>query len=698
MFPHKPIIGALSFAFASAVQAQTAAKPQQLEAVVITANPLGSDLFDMVPPVSVLTGRDLDLRRGSTIGETLDGIPGVSTSYFGPNVGRPIIRGLDADRIRVMSNGLGVLDASGLSQDHGVPVDPLIVERFEVVRGAAALLYGGNAVGGLVNAIDNRIPSEARRGVSGRFEARAGSGDGERSGAALLEAGNGLLALHADGYWRKSADLKIPDFARSARLRALDPQPEEPRDRLPNSSNHGDGGALGASLTFGERGFAGLSYAAYNQNYGTVAEPDVRIQMRNARWDLAGELRQIDGFITGVKFKAGYTDYEHQEIAGGVPETQFINKGHEIRVEATHRPFGPLAGAFGVQLADFDFSALGEEAFVPKTGNKSVAFFVFEEMTLGALKLNVGGRIERARVESEGGGPDDPSTGLPRFGAARERRFSAKSAVFGGQYSLTPSVAVSANLSHTERAPSYYELFANGNHAATGLYEVGDPNLSLEKANGIDLQLKVRSEAFSGSIGAYYNRFRNYVALFNSGNTRSPEGELNPAEDPANPGLTLDGGDILPESVVRPVRAEFYGFEAQGKLRLLEGSGGRLDGDLRADYVHANDSDTGQPLPRISPLRVGGGLNWTVGPWEARFDVTHALRQKRTAENELPTDAYTLVGAAVSYRLKLQSATLEAFLKAANLLDREARLHTSYLKDIAPLGGRSLVAGIRASF
>lgn len=697
--PARPLAVAISCAFASSLaQAQSAVQPQRLEAVVVTANPLGSDLFDLVAPVSVLSGRDLDLRRGSTIGETLDGIPGVTTSYFGPNVGRPIIRGMDADRVRVMSGGLGVLDASGLSQDHGVPVDPLVVERLEVVRGAAALLYGGNAVGGVVNAIDNRIPNESLQGVSGRVEARAGSGDGERSGAGVLEAGNGLLALHADMYSRQSVDLKIPDFVRSARLRALDPQPDEVRGRLPNSSNHGDGGALGASLTFGERGFAGLSYSAYNQNYGTVAEPDVRIQMKNARWDLAGELRQIDGFVTGIKFKAGHTDYEHREIAGGTPETQFINKGSEMRIEATHRPLGLLTGAFGVQIAGFDFSALGAEAFIPKTNNKSSSFFIFEELPLGALKLNFGGRLERARVESEGGGPQDPGTDLPRFGPAQARSFTPRSLAAGGQYSLAKGIALSANVSHTERAPSYYELYANGNHAATGLYEVGNSGLTPERANGVDLQLKLHSDACSGTVGAFYNRFRNYIALFNSGNMRSADGALNPAEDPANPGLTPDGATILPEALVRQVGAVFYGFEAEGKLRLLQSGGSRLDGSLRADYVHAKNSDTGQPLPRISPLRLGGGLNWTRSPWDVRLDVSHAFRQNRTADGELPTDAYTLVGASVNYRFKLQAATVETFLKASNLLDQDARLHTSFLKEIAPLGGRAVVAGIRTSF
>lgn len=329
---------ALSCAVAPLAHGQgTPQNPQQLDAVVVTANPLGSDLFDMVPPVSVLSGRELDLRRGATLGETLDGVPGVTTSYFGPNVGRPIIRGLDADRVRIMSGGLGVLDASGLSQDHGVPVDPLVVERLEVVRGAAALLYGGNAVGGVVNAIDNRIPVDPVTGVGGRAEARAASGDQARSAAGMLEAGNGLLAMHADLYSRGSRDLKIPGYARSARLRALDPQQDEPRGRLPNSSNHGDGGALGASLTLGERGYLGMSYAGYNQDYGTVAESDVRIEMENARWDLAGEARNLDGFITSVRFKAGYSKYEHVELAGGQPATRFINTGREARIEEIGR-------------------------------------------------------------------------------------------------------------------------------------------------------------------------------------------------------------------------------------------------------------------------------------------------------------------------------------------------------------------------
>lgn len=350
--PQKTAV-AVAMAFsAPAVLAQSAATAPQLAelpTVVVTANPLGSGLFDLVPPVSVLGGRELSLRRESTLGETLNGLPGVSSTYFGPNAGRPVIRGLDADRVRLMQNGLGMLDVSALSPDHAVPLDPLVIDQVEVVRGPAALLYGGSAVGGVVNALDNRIPQEPISGSAGRAETRFGGPDNQRSGSAVLEGGNGVLAVHADVFQRTSDDLKIPEFARSSRLRAQSPQADEPRGRLRNSSASADGGALGASLTF-DRGYAGLAYSGYNSEYGTVAEEDVRIDMKSKRWDFAGEMRDIGTVITRVKVRLGYTDYEHQELEAGQVATTFLNKGREGTLEAAHGKFGPVTGVFGVQF------------------------------------------------------------------------------------------------------------------------------------------------------------------------------------------------------------------------------------------------------------------------------------------------------------------------------------------------------------
>lgn len=682
---------------ALAQEAGSANQPTELPPVVVTANPLGSSLFDLVAPVSVLGGRDLSLRRESTLGETVANLPGVSSTYFGPNASRPTIRGLDADRIRILQNGTGMLDISSLSPDHATTVDPLVVDRIEVVRGPAALLYGGTAVGGVVNVLDNRIPQETIQGVTGRFEPRFGGADNERSGAAVLEGGNGRIAFHADVSTRRTDDLKIPDFARSSRQRALDgPGQDQPRGRLPNSSSSGDGGALGTSLTF-DKGYLGISYADFNTNYGTVAEPNVRIDLKSSRWDAAGEVRELGAFIEALKFKYGHTDYRHQELESGAVATTFRNKGYETRIEATHAKLGPLTGAFGAQLSSVDFSALGAEALLPQIGSDSEALFLYEETAVGKAKFTFGGRAERARVASAGGGPIDPATGLPRFGLPQTRKFSNQSGAAGMLYSLNESLALAANLSHTERAPTYYELFSNGPHAATGQFEIGDATLAKERSNGFDVQLRWRSGQHSVSLGGYYNRFRNYIAVLNSGNTRGMDGELNPVDADGDGIADGSGEEILPEALYRAVKAEFRGFEAEGRFRVYEGTGS-LDLNLRGDYVRAKNRDTGEALPRISPLRLGVGLDYRKGSFGAGLDVSHAFKQNRVAANELPTDSYTLVNMTLTYRVKAQALNLEAFLKGNNLLDEEARVHTSFLKDIAPLPGRGVLVGVRGTF
>ncbi len=649
--------------------AHAASDPAELPPVVVTANPLGSGLFDLVPAVSVLGDKDLPLRRESTLGETVSQLPGVSSTYFGPNASRPVIRGLDADRIRILQNGIGMLDISALSPDHATAIDPLVVGSIEVVRGPATLLYGGAAVGGVVNVLDNRIPQEAVNGFNGRVETRLGGAAGERSGAAVLEGGNGLVALHADVYSRTTSDLKIPGFARSSQKRTDDPQPAEPHGHLPNSSSTSDGGALGASLT-SDRGYFGLSHSSFNANYGTVAEENVRIAMNSARWDVAGEVRELDTFVQGVKFKYGYTDYGHEELADGVTETTFKNKGYETRIEATHARLGPFTGVFGMQLSNVDFSALGAEAFVPQVETGTQAFFLYEEATFGDVKLTFGGRGERTALDSAGDGPT-----TTRFGAAQTRKFSAQSGALGAFYSLDQNMVLAANLSHTERAPSYAELFAKGPHVATGQYEVGDATLAKEQADGADVQLRWRSGAHSASIGGYTTRFRNYVGLFNSG-------------------ATVDG---LPEAKFRAVQAGFQGFETEGKFRVVEGTGS-LDLKLRGDYVRATNRDTGAPLPRISPLRLGAGLDYQIGNFGARLDVTRAARQDRVAASELPTGGHTLTDAALTWRIKARALNLEATLKGNNLFNQEARVHASPLKDIASLPGRGLLVGLRGSF
>ena len=669
--------------------------PATLPEVIVTGNPLGSDLFDLASPASVVRGEELFRLRRSTLGDTLDGLPGVAATGFGPNASRPVIRGLDGDRIRLLQNGSGMLDASSLSFDHAVSIDPLVIESAEVVRGPAALFYGGSAVGGVVNVIDNRIPQAAVKGVNGRVEGRFGGADQEKAGAAVFEAGNGSLALHADVYSRDTDDLKIKGFARSARLRASDPQPVEAYGTLPNSAAKSDGGAFGVSRTWAD-GYVGISRSQFNSVYGTVAEPTVSIDMQSSRWDVAGEVRELGTAIRALKFKAGKTDYEHTELDAGVPATVFRNKGHDMHLEATHGDLGPLKGAIGLQLTNFDFSALGAEAFVPSTSTDTKAGFFYEELPLGPLKLTFGGRHERTEVSSEGGGTVPFGGAGPRFDPAQTRTFSGNSGALGAVWSLSPGMALAVNGAYTERAPTYYELYANGPHAATGVYEVGNSAFGKEKSKALDLTLRMKSGKHSGSVGVFQNRFDNYITLVNTGNTRGADGELNPPD--AGDGTSLNTGEeILPEFAYRAVPARFRGIEGEGRFRVME-RGGVVDLLVNASYVRAEDQSTGMPLPRIAPLRYGIGADYRQDRFGARVDATIVEGQDRVAAGELPTDGYTMLNASVSYRLPAPGVRLETFLRGVNLLNEEARNHVSFLKDIAPLGRRSLQLGVRGQF
>lgn len=684
LFAVKPIAVVLAAVSSSALFAQAA--HTELAPVVVTANPLGSGLFDMVTPVSVINRREISDRSASTLGEALEGTPGVSSSSFGPNASRPVIRGLDADRVKLMQNGVGVLDVSALSPDHGVPIDPLVIEQIEVVRGPAALLYGGSAVGGVVNAIDNRIPQDAIQGVSGRAEARAGGAAGERSSAAVIEGGNGVLSFHVDAFQRRTDDLKIPDYARSARRRSDSPLAAgetEARGRLRNSSSTTDGAAVGAALHF-DRGQIGLSHSSYFSDYGVVAEEAVRIHMKSERTELAGELRDIGSFIDKIKIRYAHTDYEHRELESGAIGTIFRTRGNEAGIEAAHAKLGAMSGVFGLQFRNTDFSAQGDEALLPSIKTNSSAAYLYEELPWEKWKFSFGGRIESANVDSAGGGSLDPNTGSPRFGSAQGRNFTPKSAAAGALYKFSDAWSLATNLSHTERAPSYNELYANGSHPATGQYEVGNANLKVEKSNGLDLQLRWKQGTNSARIGAFYTRFKNYIALYGTGNNRDDTGLIDPAGD-------------VPEATIRAVPARFAGLEAESKFHVYEGYGD-LDLRLKADTVRASNTETGEPLPRIAPYRLGIGFDYRLADLTARLDVTYAGKQDRVANNELPTDAYTLVNAMFSYRIRSQIPNMEAFLRLNNLLDEEVRLHTSVLKNIAPMGGRSAMLGVRVGF
>ena len=650
----------LSFAGESAAN-EEAVTNIDLPTVAVTGNPLGLDADQLIVPVTVLNGRELSLKRESTLGETLNGIPGVSSTSFGPNASRPVIRGLDAERVRITQNGVGVVDASSLSFDHAVSVDPLIIEQIDVIRGPAALLYGGSAVGGVVNAVDHRIPTEKLEGITGRTEARLGGPANESNMAGVVDVGNGQIAIHADAYARKSNDLTIPGFAVSNRKALVDGTLQTNNGTLRNSSATSDGGALGASLTF-DNGYLGASYSGFNSNYGTVAEQNVRIDMKSQRWDIASEFTDLGSIVNRVKFRLAHTDYQHQEIDAGIVGTTFKNSGIEGSLEAGHAKIGNMSGVVGLQFQNTTFAALGEEAFVPSTNSQSKALYVYEELPIEQFKFSLGGRTEYTTVDA-GAWAKNPS--------AQNASFNPTSYALGGLYAFTLNWTLASNISHNERAPSYFELYANGAHLATGQYELGNSSFSKERSNGIDAQIRWKDGKNSFSAGPYYTRFSSFIGLLETGN--------------------LQAG--LPEAKFTALPASFKGFEAEGKFNLHD----NLDLKLTGDYVRATNLSSGEALPRIAPLRVGAGLQYQKNSFGARLNLLHAFAQERIASNELATNGYTNLSALVTYKLPTK-VNIELFAKANNLLNQDIRDSASFLKDIAPQGARSVMIGLRSDF
>jgi iron complex outermembrane receptor protein len=679
-------IAALSISFA---QAQ-----QTLAPVVVSANPLGADINDLITPVSVLRGDQLTQNQSSTLGQTLNQLPGVSSSDFGPNSSRPVIRGLDGDRIRIMNNGGASMDVSGLSYDHAVGIEPLLVEQIEVVRGPAALQYGGSAIGGAVNVIDNRIPKAPVKGVNGRGELRAGGAESERAAAGVVTVGDGRFALHVDGADRKTDDLKVPKQA--GRGAAIN------QGRLLNSNADQQSGAIGASLT-GDHGYIGLSIDSYKNNYGTglfesptdLDEPK-RIKLKQDRLTLAGEQRNLAGKmgpLESIRGSFSSTDYKHEELAGGVVESTFKNKGWDSRIEGTHIPIqtslGALKGAWGIQGSESKFSATGSGGhgtFVPNAKTDSKALFVFEELSFAPGKaVNAGFRYEDVKVQSLGNGVDNH---FP----VDSKKFKPFSLALGYRQDMGAGWTGTGGLSYTERAPTFYELYADGEHHATGTYERGNSNNKKEKGTTLELGMKFKTPTTRANFSAYVTEFSNFIGLVQDGYV-DEEGD----NYRATPAVGFS-----PQYNFTGIKARLYGLEADGRFPLASGLFGKasqLNLDWKADYARGENRTTGDALPRIAPFRLSSALVYSEGKYSSQVDVQYAARQNRYADDLGATPSYTMFGLGASYKTAvsgMKSAYL--FLRVHNLTNVEARNASSVLRDMAPAGARAIKVGLRGNF
>jgi iron complex outermembrane receptor protein len=679
-----PLAAALLVVCADASLAQTT--EPAANRVVITGNPLGSDA--LAQPSNVLTGEALTLRRAGTLGDTLSGLVGISATSFGPQASRPVIRGLDGDRIRLLDNGGASADASNLSFDHAVAVDPLVVERIEVLRGPAALLYGGNATGGVVNTLDNRIPRTMLGAVGGRAELRLGGAAQERAGAVLIEGGQGGtsgLNWHVDANQRLSEDQRTPRFSPRADGQAL---PEA--NRVANSAGNSRAAALGGSWA-DRQGFLGLAYDDYHNDYGVTVEPDVTIRMQRQRAQLAGERRGLAGPFSELSFQASQTRYSHAEVEGdGVIGTTFTSRGSELRLQAKQDALavagGQLGGVIGLQVEQLDFSALGSEAFVPNTLTRSTGLFTLQELALGGVTLSAGARLERSQVRSDG---DAPSAAAPHFGSAQSREFSPRSFSLGVVAPLggwAPGWQGTATLGSTQRAPAYYELFADGVHVATGVYERGDPQQQLERSRHAELGLQWKQGSDSLRAAVFSTRFGNYIALDASGRQ-----------------IAVDNGaggtTELPEYRFNGVPAQLVGLEIEARRRLMTAPW-QLDATAGFDRVRGDNLASGQPLPRIAPMRLQLGLEAAQGAWRAGVQGKIVARQDRVPANDIATAGATLVDLWASWQQRLTGADALWYVKLTNLGNALAYNASSLrtARELSPAGARALAAGVRVSF
>jgi iron complex outermembrane receptor protein len=549
-----------------------------------------------------------------------------------------------------------------------VPLDVLSTERIEVLRGPAALQYGGSAVGGVVNVIDNRIPRQAMSGVLGKAQLQAGTGNDERSVAGLVESGHERFALHVDGFDRRTGDVRVP-------LSLACDKTGETRyaQRICNSASHSRGGAFGAS-TFWDHGYLGASVNTYQSDYGTVAEDRVTIGMKTTRYALEGQVRQLPGWFESVKARLSHTDYQHTEFDAGTPGTVFANKGQELRVEVRHRPLAGWQGVMGAQWEASRFSAVGDEAFAPFSLTRSQALFVHEELTTTWGQVTAGARWESVRVESLG------NPNLPRFDdGVGAKQFTPFSVATGAVFKLSPTWRMTGNAAMTQRAPKDYELFANGPHLATHAWEIGNQGLGLEKSNSLDAGVEWKSGPNRLNVTAFASQFANYIGLMSSS----------------------DAKEDLPVQRYQGVKAKFQGLEASGRQRLWQNTA-TLDLDWRADTVRATNESTGEPLPRIAPMRLGSTLVFAQGPWSAKLGADWHAAQTRVPEGSVATQAYTLVNASASYRQKLDTTALTWFARIDNLSDSLAYSATSILTSTAfgkaPLPGRTFKMGVQANF
>ena len=655
-----------------------------LKPLVVTASPLASPLDDLAAPVDIVTRDDILTSSAATLGALLGDLPGVSQSSFAAGASRPIIRGLDNTRVRVQENGIGAGDVSAVSEDHGVPIDPFAAERVEVVRGPATLRYGSEAIGGVVNVINNRIPKAIPKGG---FEAEAGAAYDSvshgRQAFGKMQAATGDVVWHGDAFARKSENYAIPG----------------PVDRQSETWAETSGIAGGASVMLGNGdvdGYAGGAITYYDSKYGIPAPGNpanpVHIDMHQTKVQLASELEFNDGPFSALGLTGGYSDYSHGEVdATGATGSRFDNEEWEGRAELLHRAVGPFTGAFGIQARKRDMEAAGEggELLAPTT-TEAIAAFLFEEMPLAGerLKLQLGGRIEQVEVS---GRALDASIPLAPSDYAVERRFTPASVSAGLVFAPVEDWVFGLTAQHVERAPDALELFSKGPHEATETFEIGDPTLGTESALSFELNARREGEDYSFEAAVFHTSFSDFIY-------KRLTGEM--CDDSYDTCTPHGAGTELDQVLFTQADATFRGFETKGSVTLARWGEARAGVTGQFDMVRA-ELDAGGNVPRIPPMRAGAGVFYGDEQVSARLGFLHAFAQDDLAPGETETGSYTDLRGEVRYRVPMRLSgghALELALVGENLLDHDIRHHVSFKKANVLQPGRNVRFVVTARF
>ncbi len=674
-----------------------------------TNNPISTNIFfmeemlveggDIVPfqqsvidTRALLTEEDLQLKLESSLGDTLLWEPGVTSSSYGPGSSRPVIRGFSGYRVRVLQNGIGTGDISDTSPDHGVTIEPLLARKVEIIRGPATLLYGGSAIGGVVDVESKNIPkTPPSRWGEGAVSGRWDSVSNGRTAVLASTLGNESWAIQLNGLIRRAEDYMIPG---QARLNAVTSGPN-PSGELPSTWVATENLTLGTAK-FWEKGRLGVSYSVFDSQYGVPFHNDahnhlvgviaptstsVSIDLRQQRIDIDADFYNPTESIEEITYRAGFSSYEHTELEGALIGTFFEKEEFDNRLQIDHAPVGDLFGGLGSSFTHTHFSSVGPEVNTPESFTRNFALFLIENYERERFRVQAGGRWEAQGVEVIG-----------RRNARLKQSYHALSVSAGMEFDLTEKWKLSGNWSFAQRPPATAELFSNGPHLATGTFEIGGfyaipgvpegGGLDLEQSQNFELTLERTGSRVSGSFTYFQYDFDNYIFLSSLG-----------------PGWEINGLPIF-RHVQREAR--FRGVEWETTFHLLPEDGDRhLDFTTMLDWVRADDLTAGDPLPRTPPLRIGGRLEYEEGPWHLGVELRRAAAMNRTQQTfETTTAGYTQLNADFrwTHRWGDGDRATSFFIKGSNLTDEEIRNHVSVIKDVAPLPGRNVTVGLTVNF